>query len=159
MSRYAAPLCEHHDESHLTKFELLLEASLDLEAVPQEYLISAAYDSRLQVGGPCWGSTGQYSTGLGLHEERAYKERPSLVKWLGRGDSLRSRTPQEMCVLCCMDVALSVCLDTHTHTDTACQLYRPTHLSHAHTLPLYPPPLSPVASSAPPFRPCVMRRS
>ncbi|KAF6256271.1 DNA mismatch repair protein [Scenedesmus sp. NREL 46B-D3] len=48
VSRYAAPLAEHHDESHLTKFELLLEASLDLEAVPQEYLISAAYDSRLQ---------------------------------------------------------------------------------------------------------------
>lgn len=50
VSRYATPLAEHHDESHLTKFELLLEASLDLEAVPQEYLISAAYDSRLQVG-------------------------------------------------------------------------------------------------------------
>jgi hypothetical protein len=50
VSRYAAPLAENHDESHLTKFELLLEASLDLEAVPQEYLISAAYDSRLQVG-------------------------------------------------------------------------------------------------------------
>jgi hypothetical protein len=49
VSRYAAPLAENHDESHLTKFELLLEASLDLEAVPQEYLISAAYDSRLQV--------------------------------------------------------------------------------------------------------------
>ena len=51
VSRYAAPLSEHHDDSHLTKFELLLEASLDLEAVPQEYLISAAYDSRLQVMG------------------------------------------------------------------------------------------------------------
>lgn len=50
MSRYAGPLSEHHDESHLTKFELLLEASLDLEAVPHEYLISAAYDTRLQVG-------------------------------------------------------------------------------------------------------------
>jgi hypothetical protein len=49
VSRFAAPLAEHHNESHLTKFELLLEASLDLEAVPQEYLISAAYDSRLQV--------------------------------------------------------------------------------------------------------------
>jgi hypothetical protein len=48
-SRYAAPLAENHDDAHLTKFELLLEASLDLEAVPQEYLISAAYDSRLQV--------------------------------------------------------------------------------------------------------------
>jgi DNA mismatch repair protein MSH2 len=51
VSRYAAPLSEHHDDSHLTKFELLLEASLDLEAVPQEYLISAEYDSRLQVMG------------------------------------------------------------------------------------------------------------
>lgn len=49
VSRYAAPLAEHHDDAHLTKFELLLEASLDLEAVPQEYLISAAYDTRLKV--------------------------------------------------------------------------------------------------------------
>ncbi|WIA29725.1 hypothetical protein OEZ86_012205 [Tetradesmus obliquus] len=49
ISRYAAPLAEQHDEAHLTKFELLLEASLDLEAVPQEYLVSAAYDSRLQA--------------------------------------------------------------------------------------------------------------
>lgn len=49
VSRYAAPLAEQHDEAHLTKFELLLEASLDLEAVPQEYLVSAAYDSRLQA--------------------------------------------------------------------------------------------------------------
>jgi len=51
VSRYAGPLSEHHDDAHLTKFELLLEASLDLEAVPHEYLISAAYDSRLQVWG------------------------------------------------------------------------------------------------------------
>lgn len=110
MSRYASPLAEHHDESHLTKFELLLEASLDLEAVPQEYLISAAYDSRLQVGGlavPHWGIqgseqyrtvlgyTGQYSTGLS-DEDRAYKERPGLEEWLGRGDYLSSRNPQDV---------------------------------------------------------------
>jgi hypothetical protein len=55
VSRYATPLSEHHDDAHLTKFELLLEASLDLEAVPHEYLISAAYDSRLQVRGGVWG--------------------------------------------------------------------------------------------------------
>eukprot|EP00879_Flechtneria_rotunda_P026226 GHRR01027950.1.p1 GENE.GHRR01027950.1~~GHRR01027950.1.p1 ORF type:complete len:833 (+),score=345.51 GHRR01027950.1:1176-3674(+) len=49
VERYAAPLSEYHDDTHLTKFELLLEASLDLEAVPHEYLISAAYDPRLQA--------------------------------------------------------------------------------------------------------------
>eukprot|EP00775_Hariotina_reticulata_P005551 gene5551-5787_t len=49
VSRYAAPLAQHHDDEHLTKFELLLEASIDLEAVPQEYLISAQYDARLQA--------------------------------------------------------------------------------------------------------------
>jgi len=52
VSRYAAPLAQHHDDEHLTKFELLLEASIDLEAVPQEYLISAQYDARLQVTAP-----------------------------------------------------------------------------------------------------------
>ncbi|KAF8073199.1 MUS1 [Scenedesmus sp. PABB004] len=47
-SRYAERLGEAHDDAHLTKFELLLEASLDLEAVPHEYLIAPAYDPRLQ---------------------------------------------------------------------------------------------------------------
>jgi hypothetical protein len=70
VSRFAAPLSEHHDESHLTKFELLLEASLDLEAVPHEYLISAAYDTRLKVGvggGVGWMGAGGWA-GWGIGE-------------------------------------------------------------------------------------------
>ena len=38
-----------HDSEHLSKFEELLEAAVDLEAVPEEYLICATYDPRLQV--------------------------------------------------------------------------------------------------------------
>ena len=39
-----------HDDEHLSKFEELLEAAVDLEAVPEDYLICATYDPRLQVG-------------------------------------------------------------------------------------------------------------
>lgn len=38
-ARYAAPLATAHDEQHLTKFEELLEAAVDLERIPDEYLI------------------------------------------------------------------------------------------------------------------------
>ncbi|KAI8470492.1 MAG: DNA mismatch repair protein [Monoraphidium minutum] len=47
--RFAAPLAAAHDEEHLSKFEMLLEASIDLDRVPEEYVISAAYDPRLQA--------------------------------------------------------------------------------------------------------------
>ena len=46
-ARFAAPLVEAHDEEHLTKFEELLEAAVDLERVPDEYLIAATYDDGL----------------------------------------------------------------------------------------------------------------
>ena len=39
--RYAQPLAEAHDGEHLTKFEELLEAAIDLERIPEEYLICA----------------------------------------------------------------------------------------------------------------------
>ena len=58
---FAAPLASAHDEEHLAKFEMLLEASIDLDRVPEEYVISAAYDSRLQVrmgGRPDYTRTG-----------------------------------------------------------------------------------------------------
>lgn len=42
--RFAAPLGEAHDAEHLTKFEELLEAAIDLDRVPDEYLIAASYD-------------------------------------------------------------------------------------------------------------------
>jgi DNA mismatch repair protein MSH2 len=47
LERFADPLASVHDAEHLEKFEMLLEASVDLERVPDEYVISAAYDPRL----------------------------------------------------------------------------------------------------------------
>lgn len=47
LERFADPLASVHDADHLEKFEMLLEASVDLERVPDEYVISAAYDPRL----------------------------------------------------------------------------------------------------------------
>ena len=47
--RFADMLKVAHDSEHLSKFEELLEAAVDLEAVPEEYLICATYDPRLQV--------------------------------------------------------------------------------------------------------------
>jgi DNA mismatch repair protein MSH2 len=45
--RYAAPLAAAHDAERLGKFESLLEAAVDLERVPDEYLICASYDPAL----------------------------------------------------------------------------------------------------------------
>ena len=42
-------LAEYHDEDHLVKFEELLEAAVDLDKIPDEYLICASYDAGLQV--------------------------------------------------------------------------------------------------------------
>ncbi|GAX83908.1 hypothetical protein CEUSTIGMA_g11332.t1 [Chlamydomonas eustigma] len=47
-SRYADVLAVAHDGEHLTKFEELLEAAVDLDAIPEEYLICASYDQRLK---------------------------------------------------------------------------------------------------------------
>ncbi|KAK9813003.1 hypothetical protein WJX72_007194 [[Myrmecia] bisecta] len=47
-TRYADALALAHDDDHLTKFEDLLEAAVDLDRIPDEYLISAAYDAGLQ---------------------------------------------------------------------------------------------------------------
>ena len=47
--RYANKLAEYHDDDHLVKFEELLEAAVDLDKIPDEYLICASYDSGLQV--------------------------------------------------------------------------------------------------------------
>jgi hypothetical protein len=47
--RYAEPLNEAHDEAHLSKFEDLLEAAVDLDRIPDEYLICASYDPALEV--------------------------------------------------------------------------------------------------------------
>ncbi len=49
LCRYADALALAHDAEHLTKFEELLEAAVDLDAIPDEYLICATYDPRLQV--------------------------------------------------------------------------------------------------------------
>ena len=42
-------LAAHHDEEHLAKFEELLEAAVDLDRIPDEYLICASYDADLQA--------------------------------------------------------------------------------------------------------------
>lgn len=47
--RYCAPLAEAHDQDHLCKFEELVEAAVDLDRVPDEYLIAPAYREDLQV--------------------------------------------------------------------------------------------------------------
>lgn len=50
--RFAAALSEYHDAEHLTKFEELLEAAVDLDKIPDEYLICSTYDAGLQAR-PC----------------------------------------------------------------------------------------------------------
>ena len=47
--RFAAALSEYHDAEHLTKFEELLEAAVDLDRIPDEYLICSSYDAGLQA--------------------------------------------------------------------------------------------------------------
>jgi hypothetical protein len=49
LCRYSAVLDEMHNEEHLAKFEDLLEAAVDLEKIPDEYLIAPTYDSGLEV--------------------------------------------------------------------------------------------------------------
>lgn len=46
-SRYVQPLDEAHDAEHLVLFEELLEAAVDLDRIPDEYLIAASYDPEL----------------------------------------------------------------------------------------------------------------
>jgi DNA mismatch repair protein MSH2 len=47
--KFAEPLSRAHDADHLSKFEDLIEAAIDLDAIPDEYLVCASYDSRLKV--------------------------------------------------------------------------------------------------------------
>ncbi len=47
--RFAVPLSQAHDAEHLVKFEELVEAAVDLDRVPDEYLIAPSYDPRLEV--------------------------------------------------------------------------------------------------------------
>ena len=44
---FAEPLKNAHDSEHLTKFEELLEAAVDLDRIPDEYLIASTYDEGL----------------------------------------------------------------------------------------------------------------
>lgn len=47
LCRYVRPLEEAHDGEHLALFEELLEAAVDLDRIPDEYLIAASYDPEL----------------------------------------------------------------------------------------------------------------
>ena len=49
VQKFADPLTKAHDAEHLTKFEDLIEAAVDLESIPEEYLICASYDDRLKA--------------------------------------------------------------------------------------------------------------
>ncbi|KAL6769998.1 hypothetical protein ACKKBG_A33190 [Auxenochlorella protothecoides x Auxenochlorella symbiontica] len=48
MERFADPLALAHDADHLVRFEALLETAIDLDRIPDEYLIAASYDPGLQ---------------------------------------------------------------------------------------------------------------
>lgn len=45
---FADPLAEAHDEEHLAKFEDLVEAAVDLDRLPDEYIINPGYSAPLQ---------------------------------------------------------------------------------------------------------------
>ncbi|KAG2483939.1 hypothetical protein HYH03_017259 [Edaphochlamys debaryana] len=47
VERFADPLSEHHDAEHLQRFEELIEAALDLDRLPEEYLIAPSYSEEL----------------------------------------------------------------------------------------------------------------
>ena len=49
LHRYGDVLQQSHDQEHLAKFEDLLEAAIDLDKIPDEYLICASYDPGLEV--------------------------------------------------------------------------------------------------------------
>lgn len=42
--RFADRLALAHDADHLVRFEALLETAIDLDRIPDEYLIAASYD-------------------------------------------------------------------------------------------------------------------
>ncbi|KAI8110889.1 hypothetical protein M9434_004463 [Picochlorum sp. BPE23] len=45
--KFVQPLARAHDANHLAKFEDLIEAAIDLDRIPDEYLISPTYDEEL----------------------------------------------------------------------------------------------------------------
>ena len=45
--RYSDKLAKLHDAEHLGRFEALLEAAVDLNKIPDEYVICASYDAEL----------------------------------------------------------------------------------------------------------------
>ncbi len=49
LCRYAKVLEEMQNDEHLAKFEDLLEAAVDLEKIPDEYLIAPTYDPGLEA--------------------------------------------------------------------------------------------------------------
>ena len=46
-AKYAAALTKLHDDEHLGRFEALLESAVDLNKIPDEYVICAQYDDEL----------------------------------------------------------------------------------------------------------------
>lgn len=50
--QFVEELAAAHSAEALVKFEQLVEEAVDLDAVPEEYLIDANYDAKLKVHGP-----------------------------------------------------------------------------------------------------------
>ena len=75
--RYADVLAEYHDEDHLVKFEELLEAAVDLDRIPDEYLICASYDAGLQVCAPM-----QQQHSCFTHALIWYMCKNALIDWI-----------------------------------------------------------------------------
>ncbi|KAK2079314.1 hypothetical protein QBZ16_003005 [Prototheca wickerhamii] len=48
VNRFATELERAHDSEHLARFEALLETAVDLDRIPDEYLIAPGYDAGLQ---------------------------------------------------------------------------------------------------------------
>ena len=85
--RFAAALSEYHDAEHLTKFEELLEAAVDLDKIPDEYLICSTYDAGLQAR-PCPGSCAS------CHSRLRLKPLPIWAACIHQlGDAVPSRCP------------------------------------------------------------------
>ena len=47
--RFGAPLENAHHEDRLSKFETLIEAAIDLDRIPDDYMICASYDANLEA--------------------------------------------------------------------------------------------------------------
>lgn len=87
--RYAEALETAHDAEHLVLFEELLEAAVDLDRIPDEYLIASSYDPELQ--------------GLASAKAQAEADIEAAARDVERAQSLTSRKNLQcwsFCITC-----------------------------------------------------------